>query len=409
MSHTDTRELYYTGRWLRYPLWIGVVAIAVCAIGGQSSPDMAVSFFRAYLASFVFFLGIGLGSMALLMVYHLTSGSWGFLIRRFLEAAMRTLPLLAVLFVPIAWGIRYLYVWAQPEMVEHFPKLQYQQFYLAPKWFWIRAAIYFALWIGMAFFLGAWSRRQDDTGHPRLAWMSQQLSALGAVVYGVSLHFAAVDWVMSLNPTFHSTIWGPLFAAGQLLSGLAFALVVLALLVDRPPLAEVVSDKVRRDLGSLLLVFVILWAYMEWFQFMLIWIANMKVDVIWYLPRGNTAWLCVIWAIVVLHFAVPFFLLLMRPIKRNSKAVAWIAGLLLLMQLVFDYYQVLPEVAVPTEQIWLDILLPIGMGGIWLAYYVVQLRRLPLVALHDYNRVTALHLRSLDAEDAEREEALAHG
>ena len=254
---------------------------------------------------------------------------------------------------------------------------------------------------------------QDETGSPRLAWKSRQLSAFGAVAYGISLHFAAVDWAMSLKPEFHSTIWGPLFAAGQLLSGLAFALVVLACLRKRPLLAEVDSLKARNDLGSLLFTMLMLWAYMAWFQFMLIWIANMQVDVIWYLPRASTPWLWVIWAIVLLHFVVPFFLLLLRPIKRNSRAVAWIAGLILFMQLVFNYYQVVPEIRelypASLRNHWMDFLVPIGIGGIWLALFMSQLQRYPLLPLHDYNRAAALHLRDLDAEEAAREEALAHG
>ncbi len=262
----------------------------------------------------------------------------------------------------------------------------------------------------MARFLASWSRREDETGNPRLAWQSQQLGAFGAVGYGISLHFAAVDWGMSLQPGFHSTIWGPLFAAGQLLSGLAFALVVLAWLVNRPPLAEVVSHKVRYDLASLLFTLLILWAYMAWFQFMLIWIANLPVDVVWYLPRAGRPWLWAIWTIVLLHFAVPFFLLLMRPIKRNSKAVAWIAGLILLMQLAFNYYQVIPEVAAPRlSEHWMELFVPIGVGGVWLASFMMHLRGCPLLPLHDYNRAAAMHLRSLDAEEAAREEAIAHG
>ena len=293
-------------------LWAGTVALSVSAIGASFSP---VAFFRAYLAAYLFYLGIALGSMVLLMVYHLTGGSWGFLIRRILEAGMRTLPLLAVLFLPIACGIRYLYLWAQPDVVAASPQLQYQQFYLAPTYFWIRAAVYFAVWLAMAFLLASWSRKEDETGRTpiaRLAWKSQQLGAFGAVAYGISLHFAAIDWGMSLQPVFHSTIWGPLFATGQLLSALAFALVVLAWRVNRPPLAEVDSPKVRNDLASLLLTLLIVWAYMAWFQFMLIWIANLPVDVVWYLPRATSPWQWVMWAIVLFHFTVPFFLLLVR-------------------------------------------------------------------------------------------------
>ncbi len=302
----------------------------------------ATTFFRVYLAAYLFWLGIALGSMVLLMVYHLTGGSWGLVIRRILEAATRTLPLLAVLFLPIALGIGYLYPWAQPEVVAGSPKLQYQQFYLNPTFFWIRAAVYFALWITTAFVLSSWSRKEDQTGDPRLAWKNRRLSGPAAVGYGVSLHFAAVDWGMSLQPVFHSTIWGPLFASSQLLSALAFALVVLARLIDRPPLGEVASLKVRNDLGSLLFTLLILWAYMAWFQFMIVWIANMPVDIVWYMPRASAAWKGVMWAIFVLNFAVPFFLLLLRSVKRSSNRMAWIAGLILLMQLVFMYYQIVP-------------------------------------------------------------------
>ena len=407
MSSNALVDAIDSARWRRRSLWVGIVVLSLCVIGAISQP---VHFFKAYLATYLFYLGIALGSMVLLMVYNMTGGGWGFVIRRILEAGMRTLPLLAVFFLPIAFGIRYLYPWADPYEVAKSPKLQYQQFYLAPTFFWIRAVIYFLVWTTMAFFLASWSREEDETGNPRLAWKSLQLSAFGAVAYGLSLHFAAVDWGMSLEPSFHSTIWGPLFASGQLLSGLAFALVVLAWLVDWPPLAEVVSRKVRYDLGSLMFTLLVLWAYMTWFQFMLIWIANMQVDVIYYLPRAGAAWVFLIWAIVLLHFALPFFLLLMRPVKRNSTAMAGIAGLILLMQLAFNYYQVVPEISSPRlSEHWIDFLVPIGMGGIWLSFFMAQLDRYPLLALHDYHRATALRLRHIDAEEDAREEAVFHG
>jgi hypothetical protein len=407
MSVGGSTDWTKMAHWQRWSLYVGIFVLCLCAIGAGYSP---APFFRAYLAAYLFYLGIALGSMVILMVYHLTGGSWGLLIRRILEAGMKTLPLLAAFFLPIACGIGYLYPWAQPDLVATNPKLQYQQFYLYPTYFWIRAAVYFALWMAMAFLLSAWSRQEDQTGNPRLAWKSLKLSGFGAVVYGISLHFAAVDWGMSLEPVFHSTIWGPLFAVGQLLSAFCFALVVLACLIHRPPLKEVASLKVRNDLGSLLLTLLILWAYMAWFQFMLIWIANLPVDVVWYLPRTSPVWKGVIWAIVALHFAVPFFLLLMRPVKRNSAVVAWIAGLILFMQLVYLYYQVVPgPSAYRLDEHWMDFLAPLGIGGVWLAHFLWQLQRQPLLAAHDYNLAAALHLRHLDEEEAAREEALAYG
>jgi hypothetical protein len=407
MSTHVSADRAETAAWQRPPLWLGIAVLLVCAVG---APLIPAAFFRAYLAAYLFYLGIALGSMVMLMVYHLTGGSWGLLIRRILEAAMRTLPLLAVLFLPIAGGIGYLYPWAQPDVVAASPKLQYQQFYLCPTYFWIRAAVYFAVWLATAFLLSSWSREEDRSGDPRLAWKNRKLSGFALVAYGVSLHFAAIDWAMSLQPVFHSTIWGPLVALGQLLSALSFALIVLACLIGRPPLREVASLGVRNDLGGLLLTILIVWAYMAWCQFMLIWIADLPVDVIWCVPRASVGWKGLIWAIFILHFVVPFFLLLMRPIKRSSVAVAWIAGLILVMQLLFMYYLIMPGLSAGNlGEHWMGFLTPVGIGGIWLACFMGQLRRQPLLAPHDYNGAAALHLRRLDDEEAARAETLAHG
>jgi hypothetical protein len=406
MSSGVSSDRVETTRWLRRSLAVGVVALGACVLGAFFDP---AQFFRAYLTAYLFYLGIALGSMVMLMVYHLTGGSWGFLIRRILEAGMKTLPLLAVSFIPIAYGIAYLYPWAQPELVAASPKLQYQEFYLAPVYFWIRAAAYFVFWLAMALLLSHWSQKQDKMGEPHLAWKCLKFSGFGAVLYGISIHFASVDWAMSLQPAFHSTIWGPLFALGQLLSAFAFALIVFAVLVRRPPLAEVASPKVLNDLGSLLFTLLIVWAYLAWFQFMLVWIANMKVDVIWYLPRSSGGWLWVIWAIVIFHFIVPFFLLLSRNVKRNSTLVAWIAGLILFMQLVFLYYQVMPNFKTNSlAEHWMDFIVPLGTGGVWLAYFLRQLQKYPLLPAHDYNLAAALRLRRLDEEEAEQERGLAY-
>ena len=264
----------------------GVVARAWRRASWARSFDPA-QFLRAYLTAYLFYLGIGLGAMVLLMVYLMTGGSWGYVIRRILEAGMKTLPLLALLFLPIAFGLRYLYPSARPEAVAASPQLQYQQFYLGPNYFWMRAAAYFALWLLFAFLLGSWlgkAERAEGSHWPRRL---RTLGGIGALIYGITLHFAAVDWAMSLTPSFHSTIWGPLFALGQLLSALLFALVVFAMLVPRPPLSEVVSPKVLNDLGSLLLTLLILWAYLAWFQYMLIWIANLRGSRLVSRPNGR--------------------------------------------------------------------------------------------------------------------------
>jgi hypothetical protein len=394
-------------RWQRWSLLVGIVALVICVVGAFFDPDQ---FYRAYLASYIFYWGIALGSLAILMIYHLTGGAWGFLIRRILEAATRTLPLVAIGFTPIAIGIGSLYRWAQPELVAHNEKLQHQQAYLNPGFFWGRVAIYFAIWIGLMVVFNVWSRAEDRSGEERYLWRQGKLAGFGLVLYGVTMHFAATDWILSIQSEIHSTIFPPLVVLGQLLSAHALALVVFARLTARPPLAEALSLKALNDLGNLLFTFLIIWAYMVWFQFMLIWIANMPGDVIWYLPRDRAGWQYVAWALFLFHFVLPFFLLLTRKVKRTPILTARVAGLLLFMQLIHGYYLVEPPYyADAIAQHWMDFLMPVALGGPWLAFFLWQVARAPLLPRHDMNAEEALHLRELDEEEAEREEALAHG
>jgi hypothetical protein len=311
--------------------------------------------------------------------------------------------------VPIALGAEYLYPWARPDFAAT-DKLEHQAQYLNLRLFCLRAAVCFALWLGVAALLTAWSQRLDRTGDERLARKCRLLSGVGAVIYGVTLHFAALDWAMSLQPAFHSTIFGPLVAMGQLLSALALAVIVLLRQADRPSWYRLVSAPVRNDLGNLLLTFLVAWAYLAWFQFMLIWIANLPVDIIYYLPRATLAWKLVLWAIVLLHFLVPFFLLLIRPIKRRGGALRAIATLLLAMQLVFMYYQITPTYRADALLAhWMDFLTPVALGGLWCWQFLLQLRREPLPADRDPQRAIAVRLRQLEEAEAAREEALAHG
>jgi hypothetical protein len=388
-------------------LAVGVLALAACAIGAIFDAEQ---FLRAYLVAYLFCLGIAHGCFAVLMVYHLTGGAWGYLIRRILEAGMLTLPLLALLFLPIGFGAPVLYDWAQPKLVEVSAGLQHKESYLNVAFFWVRAAVYFALWIGTAYLLGLWSRQQDRTGDPRLAEWLEQLSGPGLVVFGITITFASVDWVMSLQPAFRSTIFGPLFASEEILAGFAAVLVVFAWLALRTPVGNLVSVEALNDLGSLLFTFLIIWAYMGFFQFMLIWMANLRYDVIWYLPRSQGGWQVVAGAVLVLHLIVPFFLLLLRDVKRSPRALGWVAGLILFMHLVYLYFQVMP--AFPDTTLadhWMDFLMPFGVGGLWLAYFLWNLKGSPVLALHDANRAAALHYEQHDRQQAALEREAPHG
>jgi hypothetical protein len=388
----------------RNALVVGGVVLLLCAVAAPFSPPQ---FFRAYLTAYLFFLGLALGSLATLMIYHLTGGAWGYLIRHNLESATRTLPLLAVLFVPIAFGLTYLYPWAQKDLVAASERLQHKQIYLNEPFFWARAAVYFVLWGTFAYLLDAWSRRQDQSADGQAADRLGRLSGGGLVIYGITMMFSSIDWLMSLEPMFRSTIFGPLFASSQLLSAFAFALIMLTRSLNRPAVNEVISPTVLNDLGNLLLTFLVLWAYMVFFQFMLVWIANLPWEVLYYLPRSRGGWLWVALALVAFNLIIPFFLLLVRDIKRDPTTLARIAGLILFMQLVFLYYEVMP--AFPNTSLldhWMDFLTPIGMGGLWLAYFLWHSQRRPLLVAHDINRAAAVHLHQVDLEEAAHEQEI---
>ncbi len=365
-------------RLQRTALMVGAVALLVCLLGALFSPEQ---FFRSYLVAFLLCLGIALGSLVVVMLHYLTGGAWGDAIRPFLEAGKRTLPLLALLFVPLIFGLRYLYPWARPEVVAVDANLQHKQAYVNVPFFLIRAAVYFILWIALTYLLDVWTTRQqrlgDPYGQPR---RFRLLSGPGLVLYGLTITFASIDWLMSLQPDWYSTIFPPLFATGQLLSGYSFAL-AFALLVVVPRLPGVViAPAVLNDLGNLLLAFLVFVTYLAFSQFLLIWVTNLPEEAAWYEPRLAGGWQIVALALALFHFAVPFLLLLSRRVKRDPRSLGLVAAFVLFMRLVHLDWEVLP--AFPGTvwyQHWMDVLAPAGVGGIWLAYYIWQLKRRPLL------------------------------
>lgn len=390
----------------RRSLVVGLIASAVCAISAFTN---TTQFFRAYAYVYFFLLGLPLGCLVLVMIYHLTGGVWGLLIRRIAEAQMKTLPLMAVLFVPMCFGLPYIYLWAQPG-VETAEKHQVlQERYLDVSYFCWRAAGYFLIWLVLMFFLSLWSRRQDESDDVRIAWKCTQLSGPGLVIFGLTLHFAAVDWLMSLQTEFRSTIFGPLVFAGQLLSAFALSLVVYCWIFSRPEYEPVLSGKANDDLGSLFFTFLVLWSYMLWFQFMLIWIADLPGETVWYLARFRNGWSWLAVFLVLFHFVLPLFLLLLRAVKRSSRALGSVAAGILLVHLLYIYLQIMPVYSSATVwQHWVDFVMPLAMGGIWTSWFLWMLGRRPMLPVYDLNYSSALHLHETELEEEARTE-LAHG
>jgi hypothetical protein len=341
-----------------------------------------LQFFLSYLVAFNFWLGIALGCLVMLMLQYCTGGVWGFVLRRVLEAATRTLPLLALLFVPLLFGLHWLYLWAGSQQLE---ELQHKALYLNVPFFVARAIGYFAIWMVVAYWLNRWSLAQDRGTLRYSGRCFRLLGAPGLMLYGGTITFASIDWVMSLEPFWYSTIFPVLFAVGQVLTGLAFAIAVLILLATRQPLAGVITKAHQRDLGNLLLAFVMLWAYMSFSQFLLIWVGDLPEEIPWYLRRTRGGWQAVAVLLVLCHFALPFLLLLSRDIKENRRLLATVAIGILVMRYVDVFWWIEP--AYPHENeygFWLlDLAATVGMGGIWVWWFVWQLRKYPLLPLHD--------------------------
>jgi hypothetical protein len=365
----------------RRALMVGSLALLLCLVGALLNPTQ---FFYSYLFSYLLWLGLALGSLALLMLHHLVGGIWGFVIQRFLETGARMLPLMALLFVPVLIGIPSLYEWSHPEVVAQDPILQEKTAYLNVPFFVARAVLYFAVWIGLAFLLTTWSRRQDKTADPLLTAKMERLSAPGLILYGLTITFASFDWVMSLQPHWFSTIFGIIFMVGQGLTATCFAIIMTMLLANRQPLAGLVTYKQFHDLGNLLLAFVMLWAYVSFAQFLIIWSGNLPETVLWYTYRMEGGWGWIALFLITFHFAVPFLLLLSRRNKKRPHVIWKLAAALLLMRQIDLFWMVAPELRPSQFGLhWLDITTPVAIGGIWIAVFAWLLVGTRLLPRHD--------------------------
>lgn len=372
-------------RWQKNAWTIGFACLALTAIGLFFSREQ---FFRSYLWAFLFWFGLGMGCLPLLMLYHLVGGSWGFTIRRIVESGTRTLPAMAILFIPILFGIHYLYEWSRPEIIAQSAVIARKHAYLNTPFWILRAAVYFSIWLFYAYRLNRLSTLEDETGDVTLATHFQRLSAPGLVVYGLTVTFAVFDWAMSLEPEWYSSVYGLLWIVNQALSALALSIVAVALLSDQPPLSRVSAADTLNDLGNLLFAFVMLWAYLSFAQFLIIWSGNLPEEIRWYLSRLDHGWQWIAALILAFHFAAPFMLLLLRFNKRRARRLAGIAFLILLMRAVDTFWTITPAFYQDRLSIHLlDLLALLGIGGIWVAVFTGALRSVPLLPLHDPNAV----------------------
>ena len=434
-------------------LIVGVVGAALSLIGFVT--DRA-HFDRAYLFSFLFVLGWALGSMALLCIHRQLGGAWGFLIRRPLEAAAMTLPLVFVLFIPILVDLDRIYSWvnhraetavieggnpSNPTAIHSADKpeaegspvlvarggaapgsrgvkrdplekdtadlMAFKHWWLTPGRFTIRVAIYFAIWITIAAILNIGSRRQDETRSVKLAYNLQSFSAPALVVYFLTTSLALIDWGMSLEPEWYSSLYAVILIIGQGLSTISLMIIVTAILSRRGETDGLDTKETFNDLGNLLLAFTMLWGYLSFSQFLIIWSGNLAEEIPWYARRLTGDWKYVGMFLMLFHFAVPFLVLLARPLKRNINALWKIAALMAFMRLVDVYWLITPsfdwaivhkapeEVKAGSVQLlqsvsWLDVVVPATLIGIWLTGFLYLLRSKPLMVVQDPELLPAL-------------------
>ncbi len=343
----------------RFSLIAGIVAAVLCLAGAFFDRDQ---FFRSYLMAFLFTLAVPLGCLAIEMMQYLTGGRWGVVIERLLEAASGTLPLLALLFIPLLFGLQILYPWARPEVVAGDPVLRHKQPYMNVTFFVVRTVAAFAIWAGLAWFI----ERRSANQHHRDDYVAvRTASAIGLILYVFSISWAAIDWAQSLQPHWYSTMWGWLFVAQQGLSAMAFVIGAAILLGrDRDFGAAFTADRLH-ELGKLLLMFVMLWAYFSFAQFLIIWAGNLSEEIPWYLERMATNWGWIGVLLILLQFCVPFLLLLSRPFKRSPRGMLPLVAFVLFMRLVDMYWIVMPDIYRTSFHVsWLDIAAPVALGGL---------------------------------------------
>ena len=386
------------GKIQKIGLFLGVLGLVGAGVGFAQDREQ---FYRSWLFAFWFPLGLCLGSLGWSMIHQLTGGFWGLAIRRQLEASIRTLPLVALLFVPIlvaAWthpdasaaadhsgghashysGHFWLYPWTDTAAVAADSLLAHKQPYLNIEGWTGRALLYFAIFFALGFGLVAAQKKHDETGDPRFLRRAKIISGPGIVLYFLAMTFAAFDWAMSADPKWFSTMYGVIFIVSQGLSVLALAVLFTSWVRDCEPFKQFAKSNLFHDLGTLLFAVTMFWAYVSFSQFLIIWSANIAEETPWYLVRTDHGWQCGALSMALLGFFVPWFLLLMRRIKRDATLVPKVAILVLVMRHIDMYWQITPMYEHSLHPHWLDFALPVGLSGIWLWAFVGRLKSQPV-------------------------------
>jgi hypothetical protein len=365
----------------RVALVVGMLALGASAFGAFVNTRQ---FFFSYLFALLFWLGLSLGCFVVAMIHQLTGGRWGYPTRRFLEAGFMVLPLMAVLFIPFFFGLHFVYPWAQPAELEAVKALRERHGYENDWAYILRQVFFLFVWIWIAFRLRKLSLEQDRTNDAAPTRKARFLSGPGVVIYGLLVTFASVDWIVSLEKDWYSTMFGVIVGGGHILTAYAFVVIMLVLFQNQEPFAGTVDKVQYHQLGNLLLTFVLFWSYVSFGQLLIIYSGDIPHELEWYLHRIAGSWKAVVAVIALFHFFLPFFLLLFRAIKKRGLALATLAAMLFVVHIVDTYWLVMPSLHQQGVALsWLDFTAPIGVGGLWLSYFLWQLKTAPLLPQND--------------------------
>jgi hypothetical protein len=370
--------------WNRLPAIGGGLAVlgaVACAILGVANPTQ---FYFSWLVSFLFFLSLGLGALFFVLIQYAAQGGWGIVVRRIGETTFATIPLMAALFLPLVFGLHNLYEWSHQEAVARDPVLAWKAPYLNVPFFLIRAAVYFGCWSYIAWLYYSLSRAQDATGDLAISLRLRRLAGPSLIVLALTTTFASFDWIMSLTPHWYSTMFGVYFFAGAFVGFIALLSIVAVAMRGAGLLDVIISAEHLHDIGKFLFAFTAFWAYIAFSQFFLIWYANIPEETIWYKVRLEGSWQIVSILLMVGHFAVPFFYLMGRAVKRRGATLAVGGAWLLAMHFVDLYWLVMPTLHPGgLSPSLLDVAAFVAIGGSFVGAAGWLLQRQALVPLGD--------------------------
>jgi len=365
----------------RIAIFVGVIALAFSCLGLFGD---AAHFWQSYLFAYIFWAGLTLGCLGVFFLHNVVGGNWGVAIRRLVESGLKTLPLVLLFAIPVFFALGTLYKWTDASYrAEHFA-VGHKAAYLNQPWFIIRTLLYFAIWGFSGYRILAMANEHDRTGDPALFRRIKARSAPALLVFVVTTTLAFIDWIMSLEPDWYSTIYGWMYTVGQVLLTFSFLVAVLVLLSKREPFVSFLTKQHYHDIGNLMLAFTMLWAYMSFAQFLIIWAENLPDEIPWYVRRFSGGWGYIAWTIAIFHFFVPFFLLLLRFVKKNPTRLRTLAIWIIIMKMLDVFWIVEPAFRQRgLEVYWTDLVTLIGVGGVWLAVFIWNLKSRPLLASHD--------------------------